>query len=196
MFIDILAVGVAVGWALKGRLVNLGSLPLRGIYWFLLLGALQVGMQYTQVPERRVLYTVLIMVASVLAAGLLWINRSLPGVRLIVLGLALNMAVMTANGGRMPVSEWAAIKAGLSEHLPKLTAGQSSRHVPLTPQTRLYLLGDTIPLPKPYPFPRVISVGDVAIAAGVVQLIVFGMSTRHRCLAVANPGSRRGESCA
>lgn len=131
----------------------------------------------------------MIMVASIVAAGLLWINRSLPGVRLIMLGLALNLAVMAANGGRMPVSESAAVTAGLSEHLPKLTAGQSSRHVPLTAQTRLRYLGDMIPVPKPYPFPRVISVGDVVLAAGVVQLLIFGMSTRHRCLAVANPGS-------
>lgn len=191
MFIDVLLFGVIAGWLLGGKLVNLGSLQLRGMYWFIALGALQVVMQYSQAPERKLLYTALIMLASFMGAVLLWVNHGLPGVRLVTIGLLLNIAVMVANGGRMPVSEEAAIKSGQGEHLPQLVANQSSRHLLLTDRTRLAFLGDVIPVPKPYPYPRVISVGDILIAIGVVQLITSGMKARHHCLTVAIPGSLR-----
>jgi len=179
MYLDVLIFGLLLGLVRKGSIRNLGQLPLQGLAWFLCLGALELGMQFTQAPERRTLYTVLIMVSGAVGAVLLWLNRKLPGVWLVFAGLALNFAVMAANGGRMPVSEWAAVVTGQQEHLPQLISGESSRHLLLTASTPLGFLGDVIPLPRWYPVPRVLSIGDIFIGAGVIRLMVWGMAARR-----------------
>lgn len=177
MYLDVVLLGLAVGRLLGGRLINLGSLPLRGLAGFLLLGAVEAAMQASQAPERRLLYQTLIMASGGILAWLLWINRRLPGVWLVILGLGLNLAVMAANGGRMPVSEWAALASGQGDYLPELVSGTGARHMLLTALTHLPLLADIIPLPSPYPVPRVLSIGDVVLFAGLIRLLVAGMLT-------------------
>ena len=119
-------------------------------------------MKFTDGPDRKTLYQVLIMSFYVITLVLIWINRNLPGMKLALIGLILNFLVMAVNGGRMPVSEWATVVSGQSEYLPDLIAGVGSRHVLLTDQTNLKFLGDVIPLPPPYPRSRVLSLGAVS----------------------------------
>jgi len=176
--LDVVILGILVGWLRKGRIGNLGYIPLRGVMGFIALGALDLLMQLTQSPERRLLYQVLIMGSAGAAFLLLWLNHRLPGVRLVLSGLVLNLVVMGANGGRMPVSTWAANVSGQAEFLPLLTSGESSRHVPLGPQTHMGFLSDLIPIPPPYPAARVLSIGDLLVFAGIIWLVAWGMQTR------------------
>jgi len=180
MYIDILAMGLLAGLLKGGRLSNLGKMPLRGLGWFIFLGGLELVMVFTQSPERQLLYRWATMLAAVLVVGLLWMNRHLPGVRLVLLGAFLNIAVMAANGGRMPVLEWAAIASGQVAYLPELIDGTATRHVLLGTSTPLPILADIIPLPPPYPVPRVLSIGDLAIFAGVIRVVVWGMKVHER----------------
>lgn len=175
MYLDVVVLGALAGWCLGGRLVNLAWLPLRGLGGFLALGALELTMQFTRAPERRLLYQALILAAAGVALALLWLNRRLPGASLVLAGLVLNLLVMAVNGGRMPVSAWAAAASGQTPYLPELLSGTGARHVLLTAATRLPFLADIIPLPAPYPVPRVLSVGDLLVFAGVIRLLVYGM---------------------
>ena len=52
-----------------------------------------------------------------------WANRALPGMLWVGIGLLLNLAVMAANGGWMPVAPEAVIKAGYSGLATSLEAG-------------------------------------------------------------------------
>ncbi len=175
MYIDIVVLGLLIGLLMGGRIKNLGRLPLKGTGWFILLGIVEVSMQFTQTPERQFVYKTLIMSAGALMMLLLWMNRHIPGVKLSLVGLLLNFIVMAANGGRMPVSQWAAVISGQSDYLPELLNDISARHVIIGPATRLVLLADIIPLPSPYPFPRVLSIGDVILFAGIIRIIIKGM---------------------
>lgn len=175
--LDIVILGLLIGWLRKGRIENLGYIPLRGVIWFIALGALDLMMQLTQAPERRVLYQILIMGSALVALFLLMFNHRLPGVKLVLIGLVLNLLVMGANGGRMPVSTWAAQASGQGKFLPLLTSGESSRHVVLGPSTHLPYLADLIPIPPPYPAARVLSVGDLFVFIGIIWLMVWGMKS-------------------
>ncbi|WP_232291782.1 DUF5317 domain-containing protein [Frankia sp. QA3] len=112
------------------------------------------------------------IVAAVLAALFAGMNNRLPGLGLLVTGIIANAAVITANGGQMPVSLWGADRAGVP--IDDILA--SAFHSPAGDGTSLRLLSDIIPLPFPG-VPAVVSIGDVAIAAA---LGLFGAVTPVR----------------
>lgn len=186
MYIDVIVIGIIIGWIMKGRLKNLGDLPIKGKWLIIILGLMVVFIKYTQSPERKLLYQALMISFFVIMSYLLVINRRLPGVKLIMVGLCLNFLVMAVNGGRMPVSEWAEVVSGQIAYLPELLNDTGSRHVLLTEQTRLFFLGDIIPIPPPYPISRVISVGDIFLILGIIHMIVIGMRKQGRTNEVNN----------
>ena len=71
----------------------------------------------------------------------------------------------------MPVSLEALKKAGMAYLLPLLQSKTYIIHTLMNPKTRLKFLADIIPLPPPYPRPRVLSVGDIIMGIGVFFLI-------------------------
>lgn len=91
-------------------------------------------------------------------------NRRLPGAVLIGVGLALNLAVILANGG-MPVSLEAADAAGVD---PRSYLRSAVKHRVMGPGTVWGFLGDVIPIPL---VQSVVSVGDLVLATGVFLLV-------------------------
>jgi hypothetical protein len=126
----------------------------------------------------------LFFTSHLLLLGMVWANRNLPGVRLIGLGLLLNLAVMIANGGWMPITPEAIVKVGYTGLAPSLEPGMRlycSKNIILPPeQTRLQFLSDIFLLARPFPVPSVFSPGDVVVAVGVWALIQSAMLGRER----------------
>ena len=88
-------------------------------------------------------------------------------------GTLCNLAVITANGMRMPVSQKAA--AFLSaEGLSQLPAGEIPTYMLANDKTRLLFLGDILPLPGGFA-----SIGDLLLAAGIFFCIMAIMSPVH-----------------
>jgi len=115
------------------------------------------------------------------------LNRSLPGLKLVLLGLALNFAVIAANGGRMPADAAQLDRAGLlGPALQDLSEGRWSPFGVMDEGTRLRFLGDVIYTPMPFREPTILSVGDLVIVAGV-----FGFFNPIRTARTAS-GSRAG----
>ncbi|NGQ94907.1 DUF5317 domain-containing protein [Brevibacillus sp. SYP-B805] len=122
---------------------------------------------YHRVEWMAQTFTIWIVLSYALLSYCCWLNRRLPGFLLFGIGMALNFIVITANGGRMPVSVDALQWAGLSSYIPLLQEG-ITKHQAMTDATRLPLLGDIIPLRPPFVFSRmVVSVGDVAATCGI-----------------------------
>jgi hypothetical protein len=108
--------------------------------------------------------TAVIIASNVLVVAFLLLNRQLPGMALIGVGLALNVVVIAANGA-MPVSVSASRTAGVD---PPPAGIADVEHERLTDDTKLPWLADVIAIPNTH---EVFSVGDVVLALGVGALV-------------------------
>ncbi|CAN5789907.1 DUF5317 domain-containing protein [soil metagenome] len=112
------------------------------------------------------------MLAVVMA---LVVNLRLPGFALIVLGAALNLVAIVANGGQMPASpEAVALLSGTAV----LPTTDFSNSVIAGPHTYFAFLGDIFALPRPLPLANVFSIGDVLVGVGGAWYIVRRMHER------------------
>jgi hypothetical protein len=103
-----------------------------------------------------------------------WLNRSLPGMPVLLAGLLLNLLVISANGGWMPISPQTA------SHLPGggdaggFAPGNrfGAKDVLLMPgATRFEFLADRFLIPAWLHYPTAFSLGDVFVAAGAFWLL-------------------------
>ena len=163
----VIACALLVGRLSGGRVANLGHLDLR----YGVLVVLAVAVQLGGGLAGGTAYPLGLVVSVLLVALFLGLNRSVPGVVMVALGLMANALVIAANGA-MPVSGWASGKAGVSTQ--DLLTGADARHELADEGTRLRVLGDVVPVLMPGR-PEVVSPGDVLIAAGLAQLVVAGM---------------------
>jgi hypothetical protein len=126
------------------------------------------------------------MVASaclVLSQTLLFIfafaNLGLPGMRILLVGLACNLIVILANGGFMPLSLDAAARLVDQTVLEGMVVGQrvssASKDVLLADsQITLPLLADRFVPPPIISYRFAFSLGDVFVAAGAFWMLAVG----------------------
>ena len=71
----------------------------------------------------------------------------------------------------MPVSTEGLANSHLYSQLDLLKNNRILTHTLANKYTKFYYLSDIIPIPKPYPFPKIISIGDIFIGIGIFLLI-------------------------
>jgi hypothetical protein len=164
-----IAGGLLLGRLAGGRLEGLAELRIRfawlGIAGFVIqlllfngpLGEVAGG----AVPAIYVGSTVLVL-------GVVVANARVPGVALMAVGAASNLAAIVANGGYMPSDPAAEAAAGLGE------IGAVSNSIVIA-DPALRPLTDIFAIPAGLPFANVFSVGDVLIGIGAVWAIVAAM---------------------
>lgn len=176
----------------RGWWRKFGEMELRAPWLFVAALALQVTVAFAggrpwfpfQLEDRGQNLLITISYFGLIIALLL--NLKTPGFGLIALGVLLNLIVTAANGGRMPVSPDALNQAGLQEFLPILEGGSYGKHSMAGAGSRFWILADVIPLRPPYyPLRRVISLGDIVITLGSLQLLLtLIMSNRKQDIGV------------
>lgn len=99
-------------------------------------------------------------------------NWHLWGVRLMAIGILLNLIVISFNGGLMPVSPEEIADANMLDRIENVQLGEpvpGSKGILMAPRdARLWFLSDIIVFPPRGPAARVLSVGDLAIGLGLV----------------------------
>ncbi len=141
--------------------------------WLIFLGlALQLAFDLWD-PDwlTRTQATAIVLASNALILAFVWLNRALPGMWVIGLGLALNALVIGANQA-MPVSVDAARSAGAP--VPDNTS--SIKHERMDDDTLLPWLGDVIPLSIG---DQVLSIGDLVLAAGMGWLVFARTSDKN-----------------
>ena len=101
-----------------------------------------------------------------------WLNRRLPGLGVLALGLAMNALVIFANGGSMPATLDALQTSGVVGSPAALEAMRSSNSSIIVEGTPLWFLGDIFAIPQRFPLANVFSLGDLVIGAGAVWFLV------------------------
>ncbi len=152
-----LAGGIAVGLVRGGTLRALGRIDVARPWTFAaVVAALLIG---RIIPGTHAAGWVAATVGIALFAAA---NPRLPGLGLLLAGIALNTAVILANGGQMPVSLAGAERAGV----PVRDVQSSSQYTPGGAGTVLRPATAVIPVAFPNA-PAVVSLGDIMIASGV-----------------------------
>lgn len=189
-----------------GTLRGLAEIPLQHGWIALVAFALQMIILYAPLPKSEGLWgrrTLLLLTTYGAVLVVVGLNHRIPGLRWMGVGLVLNLAVMLANGGFMPITPEALQRAGLT-HLA-LGAEQGSRilatkDILLTrSEVSLWILGDIFIIPPPVG--TVVSVGDVLLAMGAFRFFsqatrnvaaTQGVATRHQPLGVRTSSHVRG----
>ena len=192
--------GIGIGLLLGGRLSGLAALEIR---WpAAIVGGLLVQVVLFSPPvAARVggLGPVLYVASTMLVGAAVLRNWRVPGIPLVVVGAACNLAAILANGGSMPAGR-AAIEL-MGGPGAAIEAAYSNSSIVADPA--LWFLTDIFALPRWVPFANVFSVGDLLIATGIALVIVLAMRSargvdgrrgtgvgRARCAAEPPPNGR------
>ena len=177
LLLGIVLVSIALGYALGGRLSGFERFRLR--WWPL--AFLGLALQLAPVPAG--LATASLIASYVFLLLFALANVRAPGIPLILIGLALNLAVIVPNGG-MPVSRAALVRSGQASTLEDLRNGGGVKHHLEEPGDVLTPLSDVIAIGAP--IDQVASAGDAFVYAGLIWLVVAVMRGAKR----ADPAPR------
>jgi Family of unknown function (DUF5317) len=172
----ILALAFVVGLALRGSPREFGKVQLH--WWGLALAGVALqSIAWPTLPglSPDISAAVLLCSSYVFLLAFITVNRWIPAAGVMAIGLVLNLAVVSANGG-MPVSAAAIRAAGGSADA--LIALPGAKHHVMHEDTVLTPLADVIPIPRPVGV--VLSIGDVLLYLGAAWLVIQVMRGRSR----------------
>jgi len=194
-FLSAIFAGVFLGLLRGGRLDGLARLQVRRP-WLLAAGTL-LWLVTVPLPLQLWLHLaafapLLRLLAQALLLLFIWQNRAIPWLLFVGLGLLANVVVMAANGGQMPVDETLMGLLGLTGKVAQMKQQGLWLHSrPIGPDTRLPFLGDVLYLGPPFPWPSIVSPGDVLIALGVFLAVQSAMLAGAPRSVLPPLGSRR-----
>ena len=177
-----LLIAILLAVLTRGRPDRLADLRLR--WWGLAVGGLlvQVVLFSPAAAALASLGPVIYVVSTAAVLITVLANLRRPGLTLVAIGAALNLAAIVANGGYMPTTAAALRTAGLDP------AHGYSNSVELE-EPHLALLTDILAIPDAVPFANVFSVGDVCIGLGIGWLAYSTMRRRPEDADESHPPS-------
>lgn len=179
-FLNFFFLGLLIGFISRGKLIRIGQLPIR--FGLLAIGLLMLRGFLSERGPRFLSESVMSMTFILVLIGLLvilWFNRRIAGVKLMMLGAASNMLVMSLNGGYMPVQ----LASDLALTSPELYAyyqsgGAVMHSIAMNDSTRLPWLADWIEAPAFLWYTQTTSIGDLLIGFSLTYLLACAMLGR------------------
>lgn len=164
MLIETAIASTAISLVRKGKIRYLIDIYIYRWAFLLMAGLLHFLLSISFIPETFRFMTIMVIYVMILLS--LLFNYRRKSMRIVSIGVFLNFAVIAANNGYMPVSygvlKWAGYEVS-TIHSNIL----DPFHSLITVSTHIPFLADIIPIPEPYPFPQILSVGDCFIMVGV-----------------------------
>lgn len=182
MIIETMLLSLLVGKLKGGKIKNLENLYIDGWYLFVISFSIEIislliisrgNGPLSKVLENKFFY-IHILIYLTLIIGLT-MNWNSIGLRIALFGSTINFLPIIFNNGKMPVLLNALNYSKLYNQISLLEEGRIMTHVLATGDTKLIVLGDIIPIGKPYIFPKIISIGDILITLGLFILIQMNM---------------------
>jgi hypothetical protein len=174
LFFAVIAAALVVAVVIGGDVRRLSQLRIRHIEVLLAAFAVKVAVALLGIPHSQIAVTVarpLNVVGAVLLLAVVWFNRRIPGAVLFGAGLTLNLIVIVAFGGRMPVLLPRDADPN-SPILALLRGGLDPLHVALEHPQGLWFIGDIFSIPSIGGHSSLVSIGDLLMAAGIAWLII------------------------
>ncbi|MDR7857699.1 DUF5317 domain-containing protein [Tissierella sp.] len=187
MVIETMTLSLLLGKLAGGKIRNLEYLYIKGWYLFaisflveiasLLIVSKSIGNLSIIIEDK--FYYIHIFIYLLLIIGLS-MNFDENGFKIVLLGSISNFIPLVLNNGRMPVSVNALKYSKLYNQLSLLEEGRILTHTLTSETTKFLYLCDIIPIPDPYIFPKIISIGDIFIALGLFVLIFSYMKRKYK----------------
>src|SRR3954454_10603325 len=166
MFLGLCALALVLMTPLwGGALGRLTTLKFRGVPIVLAALVLQVAVITVWPSMPHAIAVGGHLVSYAMLGAVLWMNRALPGMWLIALGVAANGITIAVNGGTLPASAHALRAAGI-----QLRPGFDNSGVVAHPH--LAWLGDIMVTPAWLPMRNMLSIGDLLLLLGAAVLVV------------------------
>ena len=169
-------------------LSRLGQISYRG-GWLII--ALITGLFILQatlvlyVPGQTLWQMVILNLSQIVLIFLLLLNHQVPGAKLFACGIALNVLVMTINGGWMPLTPETSHFVHPERPVIEQTRPNNSKNIILPrSETNLWILSDIVRVTLPWRR-TVVSIGDIVLIIGVAQFI-FQATAKKRDKLIAN----------
>jgi hypothetical protein len=161
--------GIIAGYILGGRLERLGRSRIRWA-WLAVAGLLVQVVLFSPIGGRLAgdLGPAVYVGSTLAVLAVVLANLGIPGLTLVAIGSASNLAAILANGGYMPADPDALASLGES-----VEDGYSNSAVVADPALRP--LTDIFAMPAWLPFANVFSIGDVLIGLGIAIAIATAM---------------------
>ncbi len=185
MFIEAILLGIILGRFRSGNVKGLEKIKFKGLYFILGLLIFDIFLRFLMAKSQNPIfdtifriYPFISIIIYVITIFVININSRLKYMRVIEGGFILNLLPMVLNNGKMPVLESALIKIGKIEEVELMKKGLMFGHEIISESTRFWVFGDIIPFNLF--IPKVISIGDIVIAAGIILFISHYMTRNRR----------------
>ena len=183
LFFAVIAAALVIAVLIGGDVRRLSQIRIQHIELLLAAFAVKVAVAVLGTTHSQSAVMVarpLNVIGAVLLLAVVWFNRRIPGALLFGGGLALNLIVIVAFGGRMPVLLPRDVDPN-SPVLVLLRGGLDPLHVALSHPQGLWFIGDVFAIPSIGGHSSLVSIGDLLMAVGVAWLIIR-CSQRERTL--------------
>lgn len=175
MFIEPTLLSLLIVKFRGGRLKNLENVYIEGWYLFiiaaLIQGLLSVGKMLElpiaiKILSHYFIYVIVLSYTLMMIAIILNLEKGY--MKLLLIGLALNLIVIAFNEGKMPVSlnGLDGVKNGIRTEMTLPERDMDIKHESLHKGTKFVYLADIILIPRPYPLPKILSIGDIFLMLG------------------------------
>ena len=174
LFFAVIAAALVIAVLIGGDVRRLGQIRIRHIELLLGAFAVKVAVALLGTAHTQMAVTIarpLNVIGTVLLLAVVWFNRRIPGALLFGTGLTLNLIVIIAFVGRMPVLVPHDADPN-SPVLALLKGGLDPLHVALDHPQGLWFIGDILTIPSIGGHSSLVSIGDLLMAAGVAWLII------------------------
>jgi len=185
MFLEPSLSSIIIATLRGGKLKNLGDTYIKGWYLLILSSILQAVLAINKAIGISLINNILnknfvlfIAISYILLVIVAIMNIKKRYMLVLLIGIILNFLVIMANEGQMPVST-EGIK-GINKETYIENRSLDVKHIAVTKDTRLVYLSDIILIDRPYPLPKVISIGDVFLMLGLFMFFQEEMVKRNQ----------------
>lgn len=177
MYLEAIVIGLIIGFFRNGRLMNFFEVKFKG--WTLSIIALLIflipfGIKlFTDSDVETAIYP---FVAMVICALIVLFNFEKTGMKILLLGILLNLVVMGLSDFKMPIDTVKMEALGFGSFVESMSEGNVINYVALEQAHPISAyFGKIIALPKVYPLAKLISIGDVIVSIGIAWIIQYEM---------------------